>query len=33
MTGNILDSVLEEFKKLAAIPRPSKHEEKKFPTS
>ena len=28
MTGNILDSVLEEFKKLATIPRPSKHEEK-----
>ena len=25
---NILESVLNEFKKLAAIPRPSKHEEK-----
>ena len=25
--GNILESVLDEFKKLAAIPRPSKHEE------
>ena len=28
MSEKILEGVLEEFKKLAAIPRPSKHEEK-----
>ena len=28
MTDEILEGVLEEFKKLAEIPRPSKHEEK-----
>ena len=28
MTETILDEVLDEFKKLAAIPRPSKHEER-----
>ena len=26
--GKILEAVLDEFKNLAAIPRPSKHEEK-----